>query len=475
MIGRTRPTIQPGQRVIAPQPGPQHDFLSSRADIVVFGGAAGGGKSFALLLDPLRGIADPYYTGVIFRREMPRITAPGGLKDEAIDLWQATGADCTSSPSIVFKWDSGAKIQMSHLQLEKDKLNWKGAQLSWIGFDELTEFEESQFWYLMSRARNVQSRFRPRIRATTNPDGSSWVRKLLDWWIDPETGLAIPERSGVIRHITRQDDVIVWVNEDWRDEAGQPAMTFTFIPSSLDDNRILVDSDPGYRQRLLATGHVEGQKLLYGNWNITHKKGLFERHRIDPQGIYTHQVPDGLSWVRYWDLADTEPHERNPDPDWTAGALVAVHVDERGTQHLYIKDLVCERLSGSAKHTLIQTTSARDGHFVTQAIEQEGGASGSEVGHDYKTRILAGFRVIMDRPSGSKTMRASRWLGLAEQAHVHLVRDEDGRRGDWFDGLLSQLDTFPSGKRDRVDAISGGYAVCTAGRRPAIRKVVVGR
>ena len=467
--------IPRAERVIRPQPGPQTAFLSSPADIVIYGGAAGGGKSFALLMDPLRAISDPHFTGVIFRREMPRITAPGGLKDEAAGLWCDTGASWTSSPHIVFRWPSGAKIQLSHLQLESDKENWKGAQLSWIAFDELTEFEESQFWYLLSRNRNVSSRFKPCVRATTNPDGSSWVRKLLDWWIDPDTGLAIPGRSGVVRHFVREQDAMVWVDEDWRDEDGNPAQTITFISASLTDNAALMESDPTYRQRLLNTGYVEGQKLLYGNWNITHGKGLFERHRINPQGIYPHEVPDGLSWVRYWDLADTEPHERNPDPDWTAGALVALHTDQHGTQRLYIKDLVCERLSGSAKHTLIRTTAERDGHTVTQALEQEGGASGSEVARDYKTRILAGFRVVMDRPTGSKTVRASRWLGLAEEAHVYLVRDEDGRRSQWFDGLLSQLDTFPSGKRDRVDAISGAYAVCTAGRRPAINRVVVGR
>lgn len=456
------PRPQDGQRVIAPQPGPQHAFLSCTADIVIFGGAAGGGKSFALLLDPLRGIGDPHYTGVIFRREMPRITAPGGLKDEAIELWQPTGADCTSSPSIVFKWDSGAKIQMSHLQLEKDKLNWKGAQLSWIGFDELTEFEESQFWYLMSRARNVQSRFRPRIRATTNPDGGSWVRKLLDWWIDPETGLAIPERSGVIRYITRQDDVIVWVDEDWRDEAGQPAMSFTFIPSNLDDNRILVDSDPGYRQRLLATGHVEGERLLKGNWNVSHKDGMFKRARIDERGIYRHQLPQGLKWLRYWDLADTEPHERNTDPDHTAGALCALYTDDNGTQHLYIKDVARDRLHGSHKHQWMRSVATRDGTDTPQGIEQEGGSSGSEVASDYKTRHLAGWPVIMDRPTGSKQMRAARWLPLAEEGHVHLVRNEDGSIPEWFGVFLGEVATFPNAKKDQIDAVSGAYALLSA-------------
>lgn len=456
--------IPKAKRVIRPQPGPQTAFLSSPADIVIYGGAAGGGKSFALLLDPLRAINDPYFTGVIFRRETPRITAPGGLKDEAKALWSQTGATMTSAPHIVFKWPSGAVINMSHLQLETDKENWKGAQLSWIGFDELTEFEESQFWYLLSRNRNASSKFKPCVRATTNPDGGSWVRKLLDWWIDPDTGLAIPERSGVVRHFVREQDAMVWVDEDWRDDMGVPAQTITFISASLADNAALVEADPTYRQRLLNTGYVEGQKLLKGNWNITHRKGLFERHQIDPEGIYRHEVPEGLAWVRYWDLANTEPHERNPDPDWTAGALLALAVDSQGAEHLYIKDVAHERLSGAAKHAMMRARAERDGVDVVQGIEQEGGSSGSEVASDYQTRHLAGFPVVMDRPTGSKTMRASRWLGLAEHGHVHLVRDEDGRRPAWWDPFMIELERFPHGKRDQVDAVSGGYAVLKDGK-----------
>ena len=93
-------------------------------------------------------------------------------------------------------------------------------------------------------------------------------------------------------------------------------------------------------------------------------------------------------------------------------------------------------------NAMMRARAERDGVDVVQGIEQEGGSSGSEVASDYQTRHLAGFPVVMDRPTGSKTMRASRWLGLAEHGHVHLVRDEDGRRPAWWDRFMIEPERF---------------------------------
>lgn len=444
---------------IRPQPGPQERFLACGADIVIYGGAAGGGKTFALLIDQLRAVGDPNFRGVMFRRVLPNITNQGGLLDESRKLYPLANGRLLTSPRIEWRFPSGAKIQFSHLQREEDKEAHKGAQYTAIAFDELTEFTEGQFWYLLSRLRSPGSKWRPWLRATTNPDAASWVRQLLDWWIDPQTGYALQERSGVIRHLTREGDAFHWVDADWRDEHGMPATTFTFITASLEDNAALLRDDPTYRQKLRLLGHVEREKLEKGNWNITARSGIFERHTIDARGIHPARLPEGLKWVRYWDLANTEPHEKYPDPDWTAGALVALHQDEREGDTLYIRDMAHQRLSGARKRAWMRSVAAADGHEVEQWIEEEGGATGSEAADDYATTHLAGYVVRTDRPRGSKTTRANRWVPLAERARVVLVQDEQGRM-EWGASFLRELESFPHGKRDQVDAVSGGYAAC---------------
>lgn len=444
-------------KVIRPQAGPQERFLACGADVVIYGGAAGGGKTFALLLDLLRAVGDPHFRAVVFRRVTSSITAQKGLLDESRQLYPYAGGHVITSPRIEWRFPSGAKIQFNHLQFTKNLEDHKGAQYTAIHFDELTEFEEEMFWYLFSRRRSPDSQWRPWVRASTNPDASSWVRRLLDWWIDPETGYAIPERSGVIRYLTREGDTLHWVDESWRSPDGVQPVSFTFISAALEDNRELLRKDPLYRQALSMLSRVEHEKLAKGNWNITQRRGIFAQHTIDSRGIHPARLPEGLRWVRYWDLANTEPHERNPDPDWTAGALCALHTDERGDT-LYIRHMAHARLSGARKREWMRSCATTDGFEVEQWIEEEGGATGSEAADDYATTHLSGFAVRTDRPSGSKTTRANRWLPLAERSRVVLVQDESGRL-EWAANFLSELGSFPFGKRDQVDAVSGAYAV----------------
>lgn len=136
-----------------------------------------------------------------------------------------------------------------------------------IAFDELTHFTRKQFFYMMSRNRSVCG-VRPYMRATCNPDPDSFVAKFIEWWMD-DAGFPIPERSGVIRYFVVINDEVFWANS--RDElaaayAVNPAdaKSFTFIASSIFDNRILLAQDPGYlakhrRARALAAGQLENQ------------------------------------------------------------------------------------------------------------------------------------------------------------------------------------------------------------------------
>jgi len=436
-----------------PQPGPQEAFLASSADIAIYGGAAGGGKTWALLYNQARYYDDPHHKGVIFRRVMPNVTNLGGLLDESRALYPHFGATLRQAPHLEWRFPSGARVQFSQLQYEGTVENYKGAQFSELDFDELTEFTERQFFYMLSRLRSSSSRQRPCVRATTNPDAGSWVRKLIDWWIG-EDGQPIAERAGVIRWMRREGDALVW-----SDTSSPGLMSLTFIPARLEDNPALDRADPSYREKLGLLDAVERAKLLGGNWNASRKDGMFKAAVIDARGIAPLLLPEGLIWKRYWDLANTEPHEKNPDPDWTASALGALHVDGEGKEVLYLRDVRRARISGAAKKAWMRATAEADGHEIEQVIEQEGGSSGSEVVEDYKLIVFAGFACAFDRPTGSKTMRASRWLALAETGRVRLVQDEPGRV-TWASAFLAELATFPHAKRDQVDAVSGLYARC---------------
>jgi hypothetical protein len=201
------------QRRIEAQPGPQRTFLATSADLAIYGGAAYGGKTFALLLEPLRHSKNPNFGAVIFRRTYPQVTNEGGLWDTSQQLYPLVGAKPRES-DLSWRFPSGASVKFAHLQYEANKIDWQGAQVPLIGWDELTHFTEGQFWYLFGRNRSMCG-VRPYTRATCNPDPDSFVRVLIDWWIG-EDGFAIPERSGRIRWFVRYDGELHWA--DGRDE-----------------------------------------------------------------------------------------------------------------------------------------------------------------------------------------------------------------------------------------------------------------
>lgn len=267
---------------IRPQPGYQEAFLSSSADIVIGGGAAGAGKTFGLLMDPLRYIDNPTFGAMIFRRTTPQIDNVGGLWEKSGELYPLLSATEKGS-AHTWIFPSGARLKMSHLEHEKDKNNYQGAEIAYIGFDELTHFSQSQFFYLLGRNRSM-SGVKPCIRATCNPDPDSWVADFLSWWIDPETGYPLPERSGKLRYFTRDSGVLVW-GDSYREvvekcphifsdpalkgiDASHLIKSTTFIPGSIYDNRKLIERDPGYLGALLSLEEKDQLRLLRGNWKV---------------------------------------------------------------------------------------------------------------------------------------------------------------------------------------------------------------
>jgi hypothetical protein len=276
-------------REIKPQKGFQEDFLKSAADIAIGGGAAGAGKTYALLMESARYSPVKGFGGVIFRRTYPQIRAEGGLWDTSLQLFPEIGAKPKES-QLEYSFRSKSRIKFSHLEYEKNVLDWQGSQIPFIGFDELTHFTEHMFFYLLSRNRSTCG-VKPYIRATCNPDPDSWVARFIEWWIcqddkSPLYGFPIPERAGKLRYFMKDADSVVWGDNKKEVLEKVPHLiepilqadptinpldlvkSATFIPGDIYSNKELLKSDPGYLANLLAQDETTQLQLLKGNWKV---------------------------------------------------------------------------------------------------------------------------------------------------------------------------------------------------------------
>ncbi len=452
--------------IIRPQLGPQTAFLSTPADICIYGGAAGGGKTFALLLEPVRHIQNSKFGAVLLRKNITQITAEGGLWDESFEVYAyIRGARPVRSPKLQWRFSSGARVSFMHIERDEELYKWQGTQIALLEFDELTHFSEKTFFYLFSRCRTGCG-IAPYVRATCNPDADSWVAKFIEWWIDPDTGYPIPERSGVLRYMLRREESIVWGDspqELWErfglqsEEERSEIKSVTFIASSLQDNQILLKNDPSYLANLKALPLVERERLLHGNWKIKPAAGMyFKRSRVH----MLEKIPDDVvRWVRAWDMAATEDRKNSrPEdgPAYTAGVLLG----KRRCGRILIADVINQRLNAADVQATILNTAVSDKakyRNVRIRLNQDPGQAGKAQAEQY-LKLLSGFSVHIERETGSKETRAeplsAQWLGTAgaEKGNVDVLI------ADWNEAYFNQLESFPEGKfKDMADASATGY------------------
>jgi predicted phage terminase large subunit-like protein len=452
-----------------PQKGPQELFLNTEADIALFGGSAGGGKSAGLLLDMAASdrLLIPGYSAVVFRRTCPQITNEGGLWDESSNFYPLIGG---KPVGLEWQFPTGATVRFANLQHEKNIYDWQGAQVPRIGFDELTHFSESQFFYLLGRNRTTAN-VTPKMRATCNPDADSWVAKFIDWWIG-EDGYPIPERSGVIRWFVRVNGIIEWADTreellerfpsddvaEVFDEDGQPIdlsrqpKSFTFIPAKLTDNPILMRKDPGYLGNLQAQHPVEQARLLHGNWKARFSSGkVFSRQWVSVVDALPAEVTRGCRTLRFWDLAATAKDVASKTSFYTASVKAIYH---QPTNTLYIIDATWSQKAAGEVLQLIATVARQDGANVEVQWELEGGSSGKIVGENLRA-LLRGFNARAVKPMGDKLSRFVPAATLAQQGKMALLR------APWNDVYLNSLQAFDGSSQplvnDLTDATSGVY------------------
>lgn len=470
---------------IKPQPGPQRQFLASPASVALCGGGAGGGKTWGLLLEGLRHAYNPNLRYTLFRRTYQQITQQGGLWDEAAKLYgRIKGATSIESPPT-WRFPEGGEVQMRHLQYEKDRFQYQGAQIPLIGFDELTHFSEQQFFYLLSRNRSAGAGFSPYVRATCNPDPNSWVRDFIDWWIG-EDGFPIPQRSGTIRYFMRgPEDGFLWADsreellsestyaqeqvEDMERELREAGIdadakkllikSFTFIPSTVQDNPALLKNNPQYLANLRSQDKVTRKQLLKGNWDVVPAAGLyFQEHYFPTLDV----GPDDIDKaVRYWDMAATKPHENNRDPDYLVGCLLGTLSEPIDGTKYVVLDIKRRRESPGQVKSIVKRTAEEDagtfGRDYRIRMEQEPGSAGKSQIHDYE-QVLSDYDFEGDKVTGDKVTRAEAPSAAAEPTDERPEREIGIVDADWNEAFIQELEQFPDGDHDdQVDALSGAF------------------
>lgn len=267
--------------IIKPQDGYQMKCLTNSADILISGASAGVGKTFALLLEPLRHLYVESFEAVTFRRTREQIKNAGGLLDASKKVYGKIPTMRLNQTDLTYKQPQGAKITLRHLDPHTYENDWQGAEICLLAFDELTHFNEDEFFYLLSRNRSTCG-VKPYVRATCNPDPDSWVARLIAWWIG-EDGFPIAERDGQLRYFFRHGEAMFWGDSkqevydscthiieeiatktkcDWNDLI----KSVSFISGSIYDNKKLMQENPEYLANLHSQSEEIRRRLLEGNW-----------------------------------------------------------------------------------------------------------------------------------------------------------------------------------------------------------------
>lgn len=436
---------------IKPQPR-QAEFLKTRADIGLYGGAAGAGKSWSLIVEPTRNINNEKFGAIIFRRTYPEIKILGGLWDESTSIYMRLGGKPKES-TLEWSFRNGMRLKFGHIQHEHSVYDYQGASIPFMAFDELTSFTEKQFFFLLSRNRSMCG-VTPYVRATCNPDADSWVRNLIRWYID-ENGDPIPSRSGKIRWFIRVDNDLVWADspEELSLKYGADVMpkSFTFISANIYDNQALLQKDPGYLANLKSLSRVDRLRLLGGNWNVRASAGTM--FRKEWFSVVDAVPADWVQEIRYWDRACTIPHEDNKDPDWTVGLRLLKYPNNT----FLISDVIRFRNTPLQVKQYVKNTADLDSRNCMVGIEKDPGQAGEFEAGEY-VRMLAGFDVRLNRVEKDKITRAKPISAQVEAGNVKVLRAR------WNDELFNELENFGEelkGHDDQVDALSGAFSVLT--------------
>ncbi len=244
--------------------------MSRPENEVLYGGAAGGGKSDALVIEALRQVHIPHYKGLILRKTYPQLAE---LIDKSLNYYpQAFPKARYNGSSHTWRFPSGAKIIFGAMQHAKDKTKYQGQAYDFVAFDELTHFTYEEYSYLFARNRPNGPGTRVYIRATANPGGVGHA------WVKERFITAAPPMQTI-------EETVEWEEPDGKKKTG--VQTRLFVPAKVFDNPALLQNDPQYIQRLASMPEAERNAYLYGDWD-TFSGQVFSEWRNDREHYHDH-------------------------------------------------------------------------------------------------------------------------------------------------------------------------------------------
>lgn len=455
--------------VFTPHPGPQLQFFESTCREILYGGAAGGGKSFAVSALPLVWAHIPGFLALTLRRTKPQAR---DLQSKSRKLYRKAfpGLRPVRTPQYTWTFPSGAQSVYGHCNNLDDWEQYQGWEVNLLCFDELTTFTEQQYLEICARLRSAEAAagLPTLIRATSNPggDGHEWVFRRWGAWLDPNFEAAgLPPKSdrpqgnppaepGEVWWIRTVDGVETYFRQEPANDGGPPALSRTFIPAKLEDNPSLALGDPSYAAQLESLDAVRRAQLRDGDWLAKPAAGLhFQRgwcELVEPS-----DVPRDAQVVRHWDLAATEEPKlggASGDPDWTVGIKMA----RKGPTY-WIVDMVRFRKGSGGVDDAQRSTAEADGARCVISMFQDPGQAGKDqVRH--KAALLNGFRLKVARETGDIVTRFGPFSSQAEHHNVRIVR------GSWNRALWDELEAFPDATHDDIAAaVAGAYNGLTGG------------
>lgn len=399
----------------------QCDYILSPEDEVLYGGAAGGGKSDAILMSSLQFAGLPDFSSLIIRRTYTDLALEGALIDRAHTWLDDTDAHWSEQKK---RWEfpGGARLAFRYMDNERDVRRIQGTDYHIISVDELTQIIQ-KWWQFLSRSkrRDAGDPIPLKKRGGSNPGdiGHEWVKQ----------EFVIGDKK--------------------------------FIPSTWRDNPFIDQVE--YSKSLDELDWITRRQLKYGDWTVNPQGGLFKRAWFP---ILDDAPSELKKRVRFWDLAATLPTP-GKDPDYTVGLLIGIDTDNL----VYVLDVQRVRTTPLEVEKLILQTAALDGTGTVIRMEQEGGATGKIVIDDYRRKLI-GFNFNGEPARRDKRERAKPVSSYAEAGNIRLLNRP------WTTTLLDELEAFQTEgiHDDQVDALSGAfYEVNKPPNKRVVRSALLGR
>lgn len=419
-----------------------------------------GGKSHQALLKILKYKDDPNFRGVFIRETSTQLSQAGGLYQEAEKMWKPFGAKFKTHPQMTATFPSGCQVQFKVCGADRDISNYDGGQFSLVVFDEAQNHTDVQIRYLESRIRS-QAKGPHQLVATCNPRRDSHLMPFVSWYLDQETGIPIPERSGVERYYASYCGTMVF--GDSREELSEKypgviSQSYTFISATIRDNPRMKVLNPGYVARLENLKRVERERLLLGSWFAKESaSGYFKREWCE---IIKQCPANVVSRYRGYDLASSLASESSPNPDFSAttrisrdkmGFYIIEHVDRYRKLTNGVLEEIVKRFYADKEELGVGTP---------VIIPRDPGASGAQASMFFiKTLVEQGVDARAETVSGhaGKLARMQPFLALAEAGWVKVVE------GEWNEMFFNELEDYVDGNRNQKDDMWDSCATAAKG------------